>query len=71
MQHVTLLPEFFVDTLENGVACARSTFDAAGQLVKTAVPAERQKSSGRKPVDTDPLTSATGEGLDLSNVLRW
>jgi len=48
MQHVTLLPEFFVDTLENGVACARSTFDAGGNLVKTAVPEARQRSSGHK-----------------------
>ena len=48
MQHVTLLPEFFVDTLENGIPCARSTFDADGNLIKTAVPEHRQRSSGRK-----------------------
>ncbi len=46
MQHVTLLPEFFVDTLENGVPCARSQFDDQGNLIKTAVPEPRQKSSG-------------------------
>jgi hypothetical protein len=49
MQHVTLLPEFFVDTLEGDNACARSTFDAGGRLVQTAVPPARQKSSGVKP----------------------
>ena len=48
MQHVTLLPEFFVDTLENGIPCARSTFDSEGNLIKTAVPEHRQRSSGRK-----------------------
>jgi hypothetical protein len=48
MQHVTFLPDFFVDTLENGVPCARSTFDEDGDLIKTAVPEARQKSSGRK-----------------------
>lgn len=48
MQHVTLLPEFFVDTLENGIPCARSTFDADGKLIKTAVPDFRQRSSGHK-----------------------
>lgn len=46
MQHVTLLPEFFVDSLENGIPCARSTFDSDGNLIKSAVPAFRQTSSG-------------------------
>lgn len=48
MQHVTLLPEFFVDTLEGDFPCARSTFDANGALLQTAVPLARQKSSGVK-----------------------
>lgn len=48
MQHVTLLPEFFVDTLENGIPCARSTFDSDGKLIKTAVPEHRQRSSGHR-----------------------
>jgi hypothetical protein len=49
MQHVTLLPEFFVDTLEGDNACARSTFDPSGRLLQTAVPLTRQNSSGVKP----------------------
>jgi hypothetical protein len=48
MQHVTLLPEFFVDTLEGAYPCARSVFDSSGQLVKTSVPPARQRSSGVK-----------------------
>lgn len=48
VQHVTLLPEFFVDTLEGAHPCARSVLDADGNLVKTAVPDIRQRSSGRK-----------------------
>ncbi len=48
MQHVTLLPEFFVDSLENGIACARSTFDSEGNLIQSAVPSFRRASSGRK-----------------------
>jgi hypothetical protein len=48
MQHVTLLPEFFVDTLEGSHPCGRSTFDSNGNLIKTAVPEERQHSSGHK-----------------------
>ncbi len=48
MQHVTLLPEFFVDSLENGIPCGRSVFDQDGNLVKTAVPPFRQSSSGHR-----------------------
>ncbi|MGZ3650809.1 MAG: hypothetical protein ACXVB9_11230 [Bdellovibrionota bacterium] len=48
MQHVTLLPDFFVDTLEGNFPCARSTFDATGKLVQTAVPPFRQTSPGVK-----------------------
>jgi hypothetical protein len=47
MQHVTLLPEFFVDTLEAPYGCAKSTFDSSGRLVKTGVPLPRQSSSGQ------------------------
>ncbi len=48
MQHVTLLPNFFVDSLENGVPCARSAFAGNGRLLQTAVPPARQISSGVK-----------------------
>lgn len=48
MQHVTLLPDFFVDSLENGIPCGRSQFDDQGNLIKSAVPEFRQKSSGHK-----------------------
>jgi hypothetical protein len=48
MQHVTLLPEFFVDTLEGDFTCAHSTFDPNGRLLQTSVPPLRQKSSGVK-----------------------
>jgi hypothetical protein len=48
MQHVTLLPEFFVDTLEGNFPCARTTRDANGNMIKSAVPPERQQSSGQK-----------------------
>lgn len=47
-QHVTLLPVFFVDTLEGNYPCAKSTFDSSGHLVKTSVPPFRQTSSGVK-----------------------
>lgn len=46
MQHVTLLPEFFVDTLEGQYHCAKSVFDNSGKLIKSAVPPFRQVSSG-------------------------
>jgi hypothetical protein len=46
MQHVTLLPEFFVDSLEGAFPCARSEFDGSGNLIKTAVPPARQASPG-------------------------
>ena len=49
MQHVTLLPEFFVDSLEGAFPCARSKFGPNGELLETAVPVFRQKSSGEKP----------------------
>jgi len=48
MQHVTLLPEFFVDTLEGDKPCARSKFDEDGDLLETSVPEVRQYSSGQK-----------------------
>jgi hypothetical protein len=48
MQHVTLLPEFFVDSLEGNYPCVRTVFDANGNIVKSAVPEFRQKSSGVK-----------------------
>jgi len=49
MQHVTLLPEFFVDSLEGNSPCARSTVDSSGHLVQTSVPLPRQTSSGVDP----------------------
>lgn len=48
MQHVTLLPEFFVDSLEGMYPCAKSTVDGNGNVV-TSVPPARQASSGVKP----------------------
>jgi hypothetical protein len=48
IQNVTLLPEFFVDTLEGPSGCQKSTFDADGKLVKTSVPVDRQTSSGHR-----------------------
>jgi hypothetical protein len=48
MQHVTLLPDFFVDSLEGNYPCARTVFDASGHILKSAVPDFRQKSSGVK-----------------------
>lgn len=48
MQHVTLVPDFFVDSLENGSACAKSVFGSDGKLIRSAVPLARQQSSGVK-----------------------
>jgi hypothetical protein len=47
MQNVTLLPEYFVDTLEGQYPCAKSTVDPSGKL-QTSVPPVRQISSGTK-----------------------
>jgi hypothetical protein len=47
MQHMTLLPEFFVDSLEGAFPCATSSVDANGNIV-TSVPPARQASSGVK-----------------------
>lgn len=48
MQHVTLLPDFFVDTLEGDYPCARSKMDSNGHVIQTSVPPLRQRSSGVK-----------------------
>jgi hypothetical protein len=48
MQQVTLLPEFFVSSLDDGNPCAKSVYDKNGKLVSTSVPVPRQSSSGRK-----------------------
>jgi hypothetical protein len=47
IQHVTLLPEFFVDSLEGEYGCTKSVFKD-GKLVKTSVPPHRRNSSGVK-----------------------
>lgn len=49
IQHVTLTPDFFIESLEGNYACARSQFDASGKLVKTAVTPARQSASGVRP----------------------
>ncbi len=46
IQHVTLLPEFFIESLEGNYACARSKVDANGVVTKTAVQPKRQAESG-------------------------
>lgn len=46
MQHVTLTPEFFVDTIEGAWSCRRGEFDSAGRLIRSGTPKERQRSSG-------------------------
>jgi hypothetical protein len=48
VQHSTLplIPKF-IDSLENGITCAKSEF-ADGQLIKSGVPEFRQRSTGRK-----------------------
>lgn len=46
MQHVTLLPEFFVDSLEGQFPCEKSTFDKDGKLIQTSVPPARKTSTG-------------------------
>jgi hypothetical protein len=48
MQHVTLLPEFFVDSLEGLYPCATSSKDPNGNVI-TSVPPFRQTSTGVKP----------------------
>jgi hypothetical protein len=48
MQHVTLTPTFFADTLEGASGCVRGQFDSSGELIKSGTPAFRQRSSGRK-----------------------
>jgi hypothetical protein len=53
MQHVTLLPEFFVDSLEGSYPCARTVFDASHHIQKSAVPDFRQKSSGVKDIPAE------------------
>lgn len=49
MQQVTLLPEFFVNSLDTAqYPCAKSVIDSNGTVVKTSVPPARQVSSGHK-----------------------
>jgi hypothetical protein len=45
MQHVTLVPDFFVDSLEGQYPCAPSTKDTNGNVI-TSVPPDRQVSTG-------------------------
>ncbi|MGZ3723651.1 MAG: hypothetical protein ACXVA9_12000 [Bdellovibrionales bacterium] len=47
MQHVTLLPDFFVDTLEAPFGCNKSTTGPDGKVI-TSVPPARQTSPGTK-----------------------
>jgi len=48
MQHVTLTPEFFVDTLEGSASCVRGQFDSGGRLIRSGTPLVRQRSSGTR-----------------------
>lgn len=49
IQHVTLLPEYFVNSLDDAQhRCMKSTFDSNGVLISSGVPPDRQISSGRK-----------------------
>lgn len=52
-QHVTLFPDFFVDTLEGSIPCKRSVWEN-GKLVKSEVPPARKISSGVKDGLVDP-----------------
>lgn len=45
VQHVTLLPDFFIDTLEGAFPCKKSIIEN-GKLISSGVPVTRQKSSG-------------------------
>lgn len=46
MQHVTITPDFFVDTLEGAWSCQRGQFDQSGRLIRSGTPPARQRSSG-------------------------